>query len=246
MERTERVEREGDGPTILGNRQELVDLMTRSRNSVEPMLTRGRSPTFIHEEAIPTNQGLLDSWSRSNLEENRRAIDNMQVYTNPRTDAPREDVTAIRDQLWGALGIPHGLLEGTATRNNDTLRDITEIDGGAIAVDLVPTTADHVAYPTPPVPVQIPMNNTTINFEPSKYFCPACEREITSKFSFVIKNGDEPEERFDFCSKCLAHAIHQLVPKLRPIETDVLRGTVTFTPPIGTHTIAFDTRTIGR
>lgn len=52
----------------------------------------------------------------------------------------------------------------------------------------------------------------------TKYFCPSCEREVTSSFSFVIKEeNDEQEDRYDFCSRCLAKALHQMVPKLRPI-----------------------------
>jgi hypothetical protein len=228
---------------------EVVDITTRAglnrALNEEPVPARGER----HEEYVnPTQEpNDMELWRQRNIEENYRAQENMRVGDDV--------VEHVRDELYRVMGVPADMVTGLINRNGDIFPElrahetvgIVNMNGGTeVAVEptlgegvtiantaalrtqtntLIDTAMyDAVLHYNPDI------TDTRAPLSPQKYHCPSCNKTVTSKFCFVWKEDDEAEEnRYEFCSRCLAHAIHQLVPKLRPLpreELPVVEGTI--------------------
>jgi hypothetical protein len=88
-------------------------------------------------------------------------------------------------------------------------------------------TPQAYADPVPPqgVPVGVDWAQLTapqLIIPPTEYYCPQCERNITNTFTISLHvDAAGNEEKYQWCSRCLCKALHQLVPKVRPYQHTV-------------------------
>jgi hypothetical protein len=231
----------------LRTREEINDAVARARRAPEPATGRGRPE--VYDNPAPTGINEMELWHQRNIEENQNAIDNMlvgdAVVQPPRAPVVTQtnDMDQLRDQLLNAMGVPTELVTepitnpGIALGNREgiTRTDFNQPEIGIDAGNIFDTLGGPNAVTDTGTTGRIwDVGNTIARFGPQKYHCPSCDKTITSKFSFVWKEDNENEEnQYDFCPRCLAHALHQMVPKLRPLpreELPIVNGTVTFTP----------------